>query len=622
MKKFILLLIAAEAASPSMAQDSIWLVPALPQRGARVAIYFKSDKPVFAHAKTLSGGFFSLDGNNRIVAQDLALGRSGDSWMATATVPNTAYAVVANLSRPDTNALPTAVAAGIDSSNGQPFLKSYRALAFVNEGQSMSLGIPLDRIKAGILDEQYEEGLSAPPSNFAGKVYWYLIRKKDTAKILNLSANLPLDSTALETDYEAAIDFAERFGNKPLYLVLENIYHQRFPHGDWNRHDFSTRFEAAKDTAERERIIREYKQAYPHESSLFSLLPTFKSMMQDKLVASGDLSGALALIPNDAGSLDIAGEYNNLAWTACEKDLELPRALALSKASLDTLLAFEASGRDKPADQTTAQYRKLLKDSYALFADTYAYLLFKTGAYKEAFAYEKKSLAGSGPKPQVDIIARYHLFMEKVEKPTKVLASLSTFIATGQSDSGMRAQFKRLYKGSKSADDALADLTSQAQLLKQPEMVKTIMNDPAAKFTLLDLNGKKVSLDSLRGKTVVVDFWATWCGPCKASFPAMQKLVDRHKEDKKVAFLFVDTWEHAEDKKQNAADFVKNSSYTFQVLLDNDNKVVQAYKVSGIPTKFVIDKNGVTRFMAEGSDGNTDNIVAEVESMIALTQKN
>ncbi len=74
MKKYVLLLFAAAAAGTSMAQDSIWLVPALPQRGAQVEIYFKSDNPVFAHAKTLSGGFFSLDGNNRIVAQDLTPG--------------------------------------------------------------------------------------------------------------------------------------------------------------------------------------------------------------------------------------------------------------------------------------------------------------------------------------------------------------------------------------------------------------------------------------------------------------------------------------------------------------------------------------------------------------------
>jgi thiol-disulfide isomerase/thioredoxin len=220
------------------------------------------------------------------------------------------------------------------------------------------------------------------------------------------------------------------------------------------------------------------------------------------------------------------------------------------------------------------------------------------------------------------MIADYHLFMEKVEKPSKVVASLSVYIANGQSDSTMEAQFKRLYKGSGSADDAFAALEAQVKARKQAEMVKTILNDPASKFTLVDLDGQRVSLDSLKGKTVVVDFWATCCGPCKASFPAMQKLVDHYKDDKNVAVLFVDTWENVDDKKQNAADFIKKSPYTFHILLDNDNKVVTNYKVEGIPTKFVIDAGGTLRFKAVGFDGNTDGTVDELESMIEIARKN
>jgi thiol-disulfide isomerase/thioredoxin len=211
--------------------------------------------------------------------------------------------------------------------------------------------------------------------------------------------------------------------------------------------------------------------------------------------------------------------------------------------------------------------------------------------------------------------------MEKVDKPAAVVASLSTYIAKGQSDSVMDAQFKRLYKGDKSVEDAYAALELQAKALKQAEMVKTIMHTPASAFTLVDLDGQKVSLDSLKGKTVVVDFWATWCGPCKASFPAMQKLVDRYKDDKSVAVLFVDTWETADDKKKNATDFMHKSPYTFHVLLDNDNKVVAGYEVGGIPTKFVIDPSGVTRFKAVGFNGNTDDTVAELDAMIKVAQK-
>jgi thiol-disulfide isomerase/thioredoxin len=419
-----------------------------------------------------------------------------------------------------------------------------------------------------------------------------------------------------------AASYAGQLKNKPLSTVLLNIRNQKYPQGSWRRFEYYNRISMTKDTAEQWTIIREYKRAYADEGQEQSLLPLLTSIIQGNLIDLGDISGALALIPKDDGGLDRAAAYNNIAWGACEKNIDIPQALALSKASLDTLHALEVSGRGKPVNETMAQYQKLLLANYSLYADTYAYLLYKTGSYNEAFTYEQKALATAGPKPAVDIISRYHLFMEKVEKPSKVVASLSVYIAKGQSDSTMEAQFKRLYKGSQSPNDAYAGLEAQAKATKQAEMVKTIMNEPASRFTLVDLDGHKVSLDSLKGKTVVVDFWATWCGPCKASFPAMQKLVQRHKDDKNVAFLFVDTWETVDDKKQNAADFIKKSPYTFHVLLDNDSKVVADFKVGGIPTKFVIDRNGVTRFKAVGFNGSTEDTIDEMESMIAVAQKN
>jgi len=622
MKVFALLALAVATGSVSMAQDSVWITPALPHRGAQVTIYFHSDKPVFAHAKKVAGGFYSLDDKNQLIAKDLAFEKSGDNWMATARVPDSMYAVAANVARPDSDAFAAVVAVGLDSVNGQLFAKSYLALAFAYSLPASILGVQ-DTKKAEMLRQQYWSGLSAPPSDFNGKLSYYTKTKKDTTKALTLIANLPLDSTAVENDYASAISVARQLKNIPLSTLLTNVRNQKYPLGNWKRFDYYSRLASATDTAAQWKILHEYSQAFPDDgqaSGGMALLPRFKAMIRNKLAAAGDVSGALALIP--ASGLDRAGADNDIAWGAYQKNVDIARALAISKESLDTLQAFEASGKGKPAYETGAQYKKNLAYTYALYADTYAALLDKSGAYKEAFEYEKKALAGAGPKPDIDIVTRYHELMEKVETPTKVIASLSVYIAKGQSDSAMEAQFKRLYKGNKSPEEAYASLEAQAKATKQAEMVKTLMNERASGFTLVDLDGNKVSLDSLKGKTVIVDFWATWCGPCKASFPAMQKLVDLHKNDRNVAFLFVDTWETADDKKQNAADFIKKSPYTFHVLLDNDSKVVANYKVDGIPTKFVIDKDGMVRFKAVGFDGSTDGTVDEIESMIAVAQKN
>jgi peroxiredoxin len=85
-----------------------------------------------------------------------------------------------------------------------------------------------------------------------------------------------------------------------------------------------------------------------------------------------------------------------------------------------------------------------------------------------------------------------------------------------------------------------------------------------------------------------------------------------------VRFVFIDTWEKGDEKQKNAAEFIANNKYSFHVLMDNDDKVVAEFKVEGIPTKFVIDKNGMVRFKAVGFDGSDDKLMTELTAMIEM----
>lgn len=118
---------------------------------------------------------------------------------------------------------------------------------------------------------------------------------------------------------------------------------------------------------------------------------------------------------------------------------------------------------------------------------------------------------------------------------------------------------------------------------------QAMKGDEAPDFTLSDLNGSDVRLSDLRGKVVLIEFWATWCPPCRESIPAMNEIYKRYNE-KGLVILGISV-----DKGQNVAEdiraFVKEYSILYPVLIDSKN-INNLYGVYSIPTTFLIDKDG------------------------------
>ena len=145
----------------------------------------------------------------------------------------------------------------------------------------------------------------------------------------------------------------------------------------------------------------------------------------------------------------------------------------------------------------------------------------------------------------------------------------------------------------------------------QKEIIEMYGQLNAADFNLVNLEGKTVQLSDYKGKIVVLDFWATWCGPCRAAFPNMQKLVKKYANDP-VEFFFIDAFERGEkeDIKKNVAKLIADDNYTFNVLFDFDNKVAENYKVKLIPMKIVINKKGEI-ISVNSSEDNLDALIKE-----------
>ena len=122
---------------------------------------------------------------------------------------------------------------------------------------------------------------------------------------------------------------------------------------------------------------------------------------------------------------------------------------------------------------------------------------------------------------------------------------------------------------------------------------------PFSQLALPDMNGKPHSLADYKGKVVLVNFWATWCPPCRAEMPSMQRLKEALK-DKPFTILAVDMAESEAEVRQFLKD-IKDTKLDFTILMDKDGKALKEWKIFVFPTSYVLDAEGKLRYSLLGS---------------------
>ena len=149
-----------------------------------------------------------------------------------------------------------------------------------------------------------------------------------------------------------------------------------------------------------------------------------------------------------------------------------------------------------------------------------------------------------------------------------------------------------------------------------PPKLKFAAGEAAPNFSLKGPNGVEVSLASLKGRVVLLDFWATWCGPCKKAMPGVQKLHERF-AGKPVSVFGVDTWERG--PADRAVKYMTDHGYTYGLLFDGDGLAKQ-YGMSGIPTFVLIGPDGKILFIGVGFHEGQDEHLAElIDKVLAAT---
>ena len=142
--------------------------------------------------------------------------------------------------------------------------------------------------------------------------------------------------------------------------------------------------------------------------------------------------------------------------------------------------------------------------------------------------------------------------------------------------------------------------TRETAAAEVPEGSEAAENDNLAPdFTVYDLEGNAHKLSDFRGKPVIVNFWASWCGPCKSEMPDFEEKFQEYGDE--IHFLMVNLTDGSQETVETASAFVDGQGYTFPVYFDTDYSGAIAYGVSAVPATYFIDENGSLIAYGKGS---------------------
>jgi thiol-disulfide isomerase/thioredoxin len=151
----------------------------------------------------------------------------------------------------------------------------------------------------------------------------------------------------------------------------------------------------------------------------------------------------------------------------------------------------------------------------------------------------------------------------------------------------------------------LATLVSMPALAVAPQ-------GPAPGFRLTGIDGKPVSLDQFKGQVVMINFWATWCGPCRQEMPLLDKLYAKYKP---MGFTLLGV--NVEPDTKLASGFLQKTPVTFPILFDTSSEVSKLYEVAGMPSTAIVDRKGNLRWVHKGyKPGDENEYLNQIRALV------
>lgn len=596
--------------------------PSTPNAGEEITIMYNPDSTLLSGMDEIKciAYLYSNDLDNTI---DVVLNKNGNTLTGKLTTGENTLGVILKFKSEDVidNNDKSGYVIFLTGNDGERLPGSLAGLAAAhNKWGAYYIDLERDRDKAF---KFFEEDFKANPQVKEKFLQPYfetvnVVRVEDSEAIIKAELEALENKDELtEENYKLLADWYSELNNLEKVGLYEKAINEKFPQSEYIQIQKYLEFKNINNINKKIAFTKKFENDYPGSKYIKYMYDLTANSYRD----AKEYKSAYEFLKNNSGKVSTYRFYS-VAKRMIDENTDMETALEIVKLGVEkNRREVENPSGEKPEYYSDSEWKENREYYFGLNLFAYGNILYNIDEKSKSLpALEEaveltKSEDGS-------INELYSKALVENGMYGKAMDEISEFIETGHGTAIMKDLLREAYLNEKGSDEGFSEYAGRfedtAKEKLKLKLEKEMILEPAPAFTLNDLDGNIISLADYKGKTVIIDFWATWCGPCRASFPGMKKSVEKYSDDENVNFFFINSWERGEDKHKTAADFISKSEYPFRVLMDEENKVIGLFKVSGIPTKFIIDGEGNIRFKSVGFPGTDEQVVEELDMMISM----